>query len=197
MTLLAPPPPTKMTPPPPRRVTPEELLEMADNGSLELVDGELVEKNVSLASADVEGVTYKLLDARASETKQAKVFVASLGYRCFTDDPDRVRKPDATVVRIERIRALPESDPGYMPIVPDLAVEVVSKNDRTHKVSEKVKEYLDAGFPLVWVLDPTLRTLVVYPKGGKPTLLSGDDEATCESALPGFRCKVDDFFAGL
>ena len=62
---------------------------------------------------------------------------------------------------------------------------------------EKVLEYLDAGFPLVWVLDPTLRTLTVFPNGGKPTLLSGEQEATCESVLPDFHCKVSDFFTSV
>jgi Uma2 family endonuclease len=33
-------------------------------------------------------------------------------------------------------------DSGYVPFAPDLAVEIVSPNDKAHEVQEKVTEYL-------------------------------------------------------
>jgi Uma2 family endonuclease len=47
-------------------------------------------------------------------------------------------------------------------LAPDLAVEVLSPGDRYGDVLEKVREYLDNGTRLVWVIDPGKRTAVVY-----------------------------------
>ena len=180
-----------------RRVTPEELLHMPDNSTMELIDGQIVEKNVSLESSDVE----LEIGTRFREFLRGKgigrAFPASLGYQCFQAlprDQDRVRKPDCTVVRAERLAALPDPNPGLMPIVPDLAVEVVSPNDTARMIATQLREYRGAGFPLVWVVEPEQRIVTVYPNPGKPFTLSEDDEIRAESALPGFVCRVCDLF---
>ena len=61
-------------------------------------------------------------------------------------------------------------------------------------MSRKVQEYRAAGFPLIWVVEPDLRTITVFPNPGKPFLLSEDDDIRAEAALPGFVCKVADLF---
>jgi Uma2 family endonuclease len=174
--------------------TPEDLLRMSDNSTKELVNGQIVEKNVSVESSKIEGLFFFRFQAFLFNNPVADVFPASLGYQCFTDDRLKIRKPDTTVVRLDRLKALSDPNPGYMPIVPDLAVEVISPNDVVYDVDEKVSEYLDAGFPLVWVADPKAKTVTVYPRGGRPMIYTADDELTAEAVLPGFRCKVGDFF---
>ena len=174
--------------------TPEDLLGMPDNATKELVNGQIVEKNVSVESSKIEALFTSRFQIFLLSNPVADVFPASLGYQCFEDDPSKIRKPDTTVIRLDRLKNLPDPNPGYMPIVPDLAVEVISPNDVVYDVDEKVQEYLDAGFPLVWVADPKARTITVYPLGGRPVIHTGDDELTAEAVLPGFRCKVADFF---
>ena len=176
------------------KITPDELLRLPDSQSMELVDGELVEKQVSLQSSEFEATILTKLREYAAKSDLAKVLPVSLGYRCFSDDPDRVRKPDVSVVKINRLSALPDPNPGYMPIIPDLAVEVISTNDTVTEIDQKLLEYRTAGFPLVWLVDPIARLLTVYPNPGKPFLLSEDDEIRCENALPGFVAKVSDLF---
>jgi Uma2 family endonuclease len=177
----------------PPRTTPEQLLNLPNQAVLELVESVLVEKNVSIESSRIEGQAYNLL-SHAAESGNFVVFPASLGYRCFPDDPDKVRRPDVTVIRGQRLRELGGEDRGYMPIVPDLAVEVVSRHDTVYEVTEKVREYLAAGFGLVWVMNPESRTVEVHAAGEKPVLLSADDEITAKTALPGFGCKVAELF---
>jgi len=176
--------------------TPDELLRMPGSNTMELVDGEIVEKNVSAESSETEGIFYFRFQTFLLGRSVAKAYPSSLGYRCFPDNPGKVRRPDATVVRMDRLKELDDPDPGYMPIVPDLAVEVISPGDLVYTVDEKIREYLDAGFPLVWVADPKARTVTVYPRGGHPTIYTAEDELTVESVLPGFFCKVGDFFPG-
>lgn len=162
----------------PRIVTPEELLSLPDNNTMELVNGQIVEKNVGLESSTIEGLFYFRVQSFLVSHPIAEVFPASMGYRCFRDDVDRIRKRDMTVVRLEPLKTLTDPNPGYMPIVPDLAVEVVSPNDGVYELDAKVQEYHDAGFPLVWVADPKARTMTVYPLGAKPVIYTTDDELT-------------------
>ena len=153
--------------------TPEDLLGMPDNATKELVNGQIVEKNVSVESSKIEALFTSRFQIFLLSNPVADVFPASLGYQCFEDDPSKIRKPDTTVIRLDRLKNLPDPNPGYMPIVPDLAVEVISPNDVVYDVDEKVQEYLDAGFPLVWVADPKARTITVYPLGGRPVIANG------------------------
>ena len=71
---------------------------MPNAASCELVNGRLVERNSSIGSSLVTMRFLQLLGTEAYRTGEADVFSADLGYQCFTDDPNRIRKPDASVV---------------------------------------------------------------------------------------------------
>ena len=126
-------------------VTPEELLRLPDGAGFELIDGELVERQVSRESNLVAArVIAKLVNA-IDVTGEAEVYTSAMGYPCFADRPSLVRKGDASMIRQERLVGV-ASNPGYMPIPADLIVEVVSPNDLFYDVSEKVRLYLDNRF---------------------------------------------------
>ena len=88
-----------------------------------------------------------------------------------------------------------DPDEGFMPIPPDLAVEVVSPNDLAYDVANKIEEYLKNGFSLIWIVYPSTRTVSIHRADGTVSLLHENDEISGESALPEFKCKVADFFA--
>ena len=174
-------------------VTPEELLRMPDASGFELIDGELVERQVSReANLVAARIIAKLVNA-SDATGEAEVYTSEMGYRCFADRPGLVRKGDASVVRKERLAAVGRN-PGHMPIPADLIVEVVSPNDLFYNVSEKVRLYLDNGFGQVWVVDPTLRTVAAHRLHAAPIVYRLQDEITAEPALAAFRCRVSEFF---
>jgi Uma2 family endonuclease len=57
-----------------------------------------------------------------------------------------------------------------------------------------VRDYLDAGTRLVWIVDPDLRTVTVH-RSGAPWLVRGEDDALDgEDVVPGFRVRVGDLF---
>jgi Uma2 family endonuclease len=176
------------------KITPEALLEMPDNNTMELVDGRIVEKQVSANSSLIEGIIFHIIQLFLDAHPVARAYPATLGYRCFPKMPNDIRKPDVTVIRMERLRQLADPDPGYMPIVPDLAVEVLSPNDKISELNEKLKEYREAKFPLVWVVDPEDRSVTVRQLGRRPLVLTDQDEITAPEALPGFSCAVSEFF---
>src|SRR5919197_537753 len=74
-------------------------------------------------------------------------------------DPDTVRGPDVSFWSRERLPEVPE---GYIPIAPDLIVEVVSPSDHFSRVQTKVREYLQRGVRMIWVVDPEDRGVTVY-----------------------------------
>ena len=59
----------------------------------------------------------------------------------------------------------------------------------------KIGEYHTAGVDLVWVLDPRTLTLHVCSPGASPVLLREADIASADPQMPGFSCRVADFFA--
>lgn len=173
--------------------TPEDLLRMPDHKDYELVDGQLLERHVSIESSRVGTRIAIALGIGAAKTGEATVFAVEMGYQCFPDDRMRIRKPDVSLIRRDRLSDVTE-DAGYMPIPADLAVEVISPNDTWYEVSRKVEEYLAAGFKLVWVVDPATRVVTIHRADGTVAKLHESDEITGESALPAFRCRVGEFF---
>jgi Uma2 family endonuclease len=174
--------------------TPDDLIHLPDEGvGYELVDGQLVKRNVSKESSRIAAQIVRLLGSEAAKTKDAEVYGSDLGYQCFPDDRNRIRKPDASLVRKERLQSI-ERDPGFMPIPADLAVEVISPNDTWYAVSRKVEQYLSADFRLVWLVDPNTRVVVIHRVDGSVSKLHEGDEITGEVALPTFRCRVSEFF---
>lgn len=180
-----------------RTFTADDLLTMPEGKHFELVYGELVEKDVGWES---KWVGTKLIWFLFDYTRLHGGWVngSSAGYRCFEesipDDPDRVRKPDVSFIAPGRMS--PDEIPaGHCELVPDLAVEVNSPNDRRAKIQSKVNEYLQAGVRLVWVIDPPTESVVVYRLDGTMSKLGMTDELDGEDVAPGFRCPVRELFA--
>jgi Uma2 family endonuclease len=114
------------------------------------------------------------------------------GYRLW---PGRraTRAPDVAFIGAER--APTPSPRRIVRAVPDLAVEVLSPDDRPGEVETKVQEYLDTGVRLVWVIDPFLEVLVYRP--GQPIVrLASDDSLTGEDIVPGFSRPVREVWPG-
>lgn len=179
-----------------RIYTPADLLNMPDSSSLELVDGELVEKPGSTLSALVEVAVSTRLKNFCDAQKMAVVLSSTNGIQCFPDMPNKVRKPDVSVFRKERFRREHLLE-GWVSIPPDLAVEVISSHDEFAEIIEKGEEYLAAGVPLVWIIDPENEIIIIHRKDGSVTKLRKNDDLSGEDILPGFTCQVAELFPEL
>ena len=173
--------------------TAEDLLALPDEKRFELVDGDLVETNVSTLSSWVGGRTYRLIAGFVEDHGLGVVWPADCGLQCFADDPHRVRKPDTMFIDAKRY-PLGQLSEGYLREVPDLVVEVLSPNDKAVDIDRKVGEYLDAGIRLVWVILPEAHTVRVHRGDGSGLWLKSDGELSGEDVIPGFRCRVADLF---
>jgi len=173
--------------------TPEDLLALPDGKNYELVDGELVERNVSVLSSWVGGRLYHRVEAYCEENNLGAAWPADNGIQCFSSFPNKVRRPDVSFVRRERIT--PELfRQGFLRIAPDLLAEVISPNDVAMELDEKITAYQDVGVRLIWIVNPESRTVRIYRLGGMSSLVREDQELDGEDVLPGFRCPIRDLF---
>ncbi len=116
-----------------------------------------------------------------------QLFAAETGFM-LSRAPDTVRAADIAFVRRER---LPEAVPGFLELAPDLVVEVLSPGDRAGETLTKVGDWLNAGTPLVWIVDPERRAARVYRHDGSVTGCDARAESLeGEDVLPGFACPL-------
>ena len=170
--------------------TAEELLRAGDIGRCELIRGKLV---MMVPPGGEHGGIAMRLAFRLSQHVDARRLGRIVGEAGFllSRDPDTVRAPDAAFVRADRL-PLPR---GYIPGAPDLAVEVLSPDDRPGYVREKVAEWLEGGAGAVWVVDPRKRTVVVHEAGREPVTLREADTVPGGTVLQGFSLVVREIFA--
>lgn len=134
---------------------------------------------------------HLLIGSFVQRTRLGRTYTSDTGF-ILRRNPDRVRAPDVSFVRADRVR---RGEAGYFPGAPDLAVEVVSPDDREADVLEKVGHYLEAGARLVWVAWPRTRSVTVHSAGKEPAILHEGDTLDGGDVLPGFACDVAAVFA--
>ena len=134
----------------------EEYLRTSYDPDMEFVDGQLVERHVGeYFHSRLQSLIVMALGLRERE-RRFRVFTEQ---RVQVGDRPRYRIPDICV------KALPHQ---VTPILrqPDLAIEVVSPDDEAAEMLTKIGDYLAAGIPHIWVVDPYKRTLVEADQNG-------------------------------
>ena len=172
-----------------RAATEEELLRAPRDGrKYELVDGEIRMSSAGTRHGALSVKVAAKLLAFVTNQRLGHVFDSSTGFRL---PGGNVRSPDASFVARGRFEGdeLPE---GFSPVPPDLAVEVLSSDDRPRAILDKVGEYLESGVRLVWVIDPSARTATVYRSLNDVRRLGPDNALDGFDVLPGFRCLLSD-----
>ena len=173
----------------PPLMTAEELLRLnLQDKRTELVRGGLVVREP--AGYQHGDVAARLLVAVANHVNAnhlGRVFAAETGFT-LARNPDTVRAPDVAFISAAR---LPEPPPrGFAELAPDLAVEVLSPDDRPGEVLAKVADWLNAGARLVWVVDPLGVIARVYRADGSESMLDETDALRGEDVLPGFEYSL-------
>jgi Uma2 family endonuclease len=86
------------------------------------------------------------------------------------------------------------SPEGYLETIPELAVEIRSKNDSANSIHRKVDHYLKAGVAVVWVVEPETTTIIVHTAESGPVPHGLADVLTLPTMLPEFSLPVADLF---
>ena len=170
-------------------MTADELLHTrVPNKRTELVRGVLVVREPSGARHGVVAAALMMRLAHHVDANRLGIVVAAGTGFHIARDPDTVRAPDVGFVRRER---LPDPVPsGYADFAPDLAVEVLSPDDRPGETLTKVGEWLTAGTRLVWIVDPVRRLARVYRADGREAVVGETESLDGEDVVAGFSCGL-------
>lgn len=182
--------------PPEMIMTAEEFLSYPlPDGKAELVRGEL---RVTPPAGGPHGFAASnllfLLSVHVKHHGLGRAFADGIGYELSL--PHTVRVPDLSFVRTGR---LPEHGigPGLLKLAPDLAVEVLSPSERASELEEKLDDYLAAGTPLLWVVDPVRRTVMIVTADAPVRWLRESDTLDGGSVITEFSCPVGEIFEGI
>jgi Uma2 family endonuclease len=108
-------------------------------------------------------------------------------------NPDRLVGADAAFI-LSRSLPIRRSKEGYLETIPEIVVEVRSKNDWAPYVDRKVADYLQAGVQLVIVADQSTKSVVTHRAGGASQSFAENEFLTLGELLPDFRMSVADLF---
>jgi Uma2 family endonuclease len=171
-----------------------DLLEQTENRLFELYDGVLVEKTMDYNESDLAMFLGYLLNSHVVPRRLGKV----TGPDGMLEIPEgQVRMPDVAFVSKRKLAAGPKPRPAAPRLVPDLAVEVLSKGNTREEMARKRQEYFAAGVIRVWQVDPKKRIVDVFSAPATFTTLTEKDTLHGEPVLPGFTLKLSELFAQL
>ena len=181
-----------------RLMTTQELLALPDDGmERELSRGKLREREMTRRGRrhTRAGTAIARLLANwlvSQPIPRGEVLTGEAGFQ-LQREPDTTVGIDVAYISADLAQLSPE-DAFIIEGIPTLAVEILSPSDQQQDVFAKVRDYLDAGVPAVWIVETVFKTVTVYAPGAEPQMFTVKDELTAEPHLPGLRIRVADVF---
>ncbi|HUR54756.1 MAG TPA: Uma2 family endonuclease [Gemmataceae bacterium] len=166
---------------------------LEDRDSLyEIVNGERVEKAMGTYENVLAGNLYAALHGWLVNNPIGRATI-----EVMFDIPNRNHdlRPDVAFVSFDRwpqSRGIPRAN--AWPVVPDLAVEVVSPTDDMQDVFERVGTFFDIGVRAVWLVVPGRDIVFVHSALLDARLIGRGGALADDAVLPGFRLPVADLF---
>jgi Uma2 family endonuclease len=127
------------------------------------------------------------------QNRLGKAFDSSTGFRLPNG---ATRSPDVSWVRIERWNALTqEQRKKFLPLCPDFVIELVSETDELEDAQAKMREYLENGLRLGWLINPKLLQVEIYRPNQEAEILASPTTVSGDNILPGFVLDLQLIFA--
>jgi len=180
-----------------RRVTDEELRRLSERNPgyqfERMADGRLLVTPTGGESGRRSAEIIYQLERWNRGQRLGVVFDSSTGFLL----PDgSLLAPDASWVRLERWEALSrEEREGFVPLCPDVVVEVRSLGQGVGELREKMGVYLANGARLGVLIDPYGRWVEVYRPGVSVVRYEGVERVALDPELPGFVLELGPVFA--
>lgn len=137
--------------------------------------GETGNRNIEIA--------YQL-QAWSRQNKLGIAFNSSTGFML----PNGAnRSPDASWIPLEKWNNLTsEQRQKFLPLCPDFVVELRSPSDNLKFLQDKMKEYLENGTKLGWLINPKDKKIEIYRPGKDAEILDNPQILSGENILPNF-----------
>ncbi|WP_017316329.1 Uma2 family endonuclease [Mastigocladopsis repens] len=121
-----------------------------------------------------------------------KAFDSSTGFKLPNG---ATRSPDASWITIERWERLtPQQRKKFLPLCPDFAVELVSESDDIEETQAKMREYIENGLRLGWLIHPQEKQVEIYRPHVAVEVLYSPKNLSGEDVLPGFVLDLELIF---
>jgi Uma2 family endonuclease len=164
----------------------------------ELSEGRLIEKSLNNGEqGEIAATLIGLAGAYVLGNNLGRIYSSETGFILsegnYTESRT-VRAPDAAFISYARFPADQPRARKFVPMAPDLAVEVVSPSDSAAEVGDKIFDYLRSGVALIWIVYPGTQTIHAHSQG-RMNIFTADDTLDGGDVLPGFRIPVRDIFA--
>ncbi|MGB5632208.1 MAG: Uma2 family endonuclease [Waterburya sp.] len=119
-------------------------------------------------------------------------FDSSTGFKLSNG---AVRSPDVTWIGLARWNELTsEQQEKFAPIDPDFVIELLSPTDDLNQLQQKMKEYMDCGVKLGWLIDPEEKRVEIYRQGKDKEVLNNPQTLSGEEILLNFTLDLATIF---
>ena len=118
------------------------------------------------------------------QNKLGITFDSSTGFKL----PNKAdRSPDASWIPLEKWNNLtPQQRQKFLPLCPDFVIELRSPSDSLKTLQNKMKEYLENGTKLGWLINPKAKQVEIYRQGKEVEILDNPTTLSGEDILPNF-----------
>lgn len=161
----------------------------------ELIEGELIEMSGPGGKHGRCATKFARFLDEYAETHELGIVTVESGYYP-PDDRLMLLIPDVAFISAERA---PDPFPDrFIPVMPDLAVEVASPNDSIRALREKAQTYLLNGAKLVWIALPATKSVEIWREQDDRAFASNTlvmtDTLSGEDVLPGLALSLSAIF---
>jgi len=157
----------------------------------ELDEGELIE--MTRPAYKHNRIVQTLLVELELYFRQNSVGEALQSENLYALSPATRRSPDVGIILGARRAELQNAK--VIPIIPEIAAEVLSPTEKPGAIHRKLGQYFKAGVKEVWLIDPETRTAEIWTGPTLPESALQDDDALTSPLLPGFHLPLKDLFA--
>ena len=120
-------------------------------------------------------------------SRQSKLGIAFDSSAGFTLPNKADRSPDASWIPLKKWNNLtPQQRQKFLPLCPDFVIELRSPSDSLKTLQNKMKEYLENGTKLGWLINPKAKQVEIYRQGKEVEILDNPTTLSGEDVLPDF-----------
>lgn len=162
---------------------PELFFEMTADGELIVMPPAFSLTGIRNGEIGRQLGNWSIEDGKGQFTDSSAGFVLPNGAR---------RAPDAAWTAKDRLRQLVESEQfeKFWHLAPDFVIELRSTTDRLPVLRAKMREWIDNGAQLAWLIDPERRAVEIFRPNQDPETLLDSESVSGEGALSGFTLKL-------
>ncbi|MGK7959729.1 Uma2 family endonuclease [Crocosphaera sp.] len=127
-----------------------------------------------------------------NQTKLGVAFDSSTGFKLSNG---AVRSPDVSWLSLAKWKGLSKQQQRkFASIAPDFVIELMSPTDELNELQNKMKEYMNCGVQLGWLINPDQKQVEIYRQQENPEILNNPQTLSGEQILPNLIVNLQDIF---